>query len=40
MLWPQPPGAGKWVHEIKFDGYRVQLDRSDAGIPVLHPTRQ
>ena len=25
----KPPDSGKWVHEIKFDGYRIQarLDR-------------
>jgi bifunctional non-homologous end joining protein LigD len=21
----KPPGAGRWLHEIKFDGYRMQL---------------
>ncbi len=23
-LKPKPPEAGEWVHEIKFDGYRIQ----------------
>jgi bifunctional non-homologous end joining protein LigD len=26
----RPPGGGGWAHEIKFDGYRVQL-RAEAG---------
>src|SRR5690606_21781472 len=24
-LKPSPPAGGKWVHEIKFDGYRLQV---------------
>ncbi len=24
-LVDQPPGGGDWVHEVKFDGYRMQL---------------
>ena len=24
-LVEQPPGGGDWVHEVKFDGYRMQL---------------
>ena len=29
-LVERPPSGGEWVHEIKFDGYRVQL-RVEAG---------
>jgi ATP-dependent DNA ligase len=24
-LWEHPPKGENWVHEIKFDGYRLQL---------------
>jgi hypothetical protein len=30
-LHAKPPSGDKWVHEIKFDGYRAQLHKSDAG---------
>jgi len=30
----RPPGGAGWVHEIKFDGYRMQL-RVEGGKPVL-----
>ena len=30
-LNPRPPSKGKWVHEIKFDGYRAQLHKRDSG---------
>jgi bifunctional non-homologous end joining protein LigD len=30
----RPPGGGGWVHEIKFDGYRMQL-RLEDGKPVM-----
>src|SRR5882757_23210 len=30
-LHPTPPPGEKWVHEIKFDGYRAQLHKRDAG---------
>ena len=30
-LNPKPPSKGKWVHEIKFDGYRAQLHKRDGG---------
>jgi len=29
-----PPGGDAWVHELKLDGYRLQL-RAEAGQPVL-----
>ncbi len=31
----RPPSAEGWLHEIKFDGYRAQLHRSDAGAKVF-----
>jgi ATP-dependent DNA ligase len=30
LLSDKPPNGPKWVHEIKFDGYRIQA-RIDAG---------
>ncbi|HEX8758263.1 MAG TPA: DNA ligase D [Steroidobacteraceae bacterium] len=33
-LLPRPPEAGGWVHEIKLDGYRLQL-RVEGGRAVL-----
>jgi bifunctional non-homologous end joining protein LigD len=30
-LHPKAPSGDNWVHEIKFDGYRAQLHKSDAG---------
>ena len=33
-LVERPPGGADWVHEIKFDGYRMQL-RVEAGDAVL-----
>jgi len=30
-LHPRPPKGDKWVHEIKFDGYRAQLHKRDFG---------
>src|SRR6266511_1954170 len=27
-----PPIDDNWVHEIKWDGYRLQISRSDAGM--------
>jgi bifunctional non-homologous end joining protein LigD len=27
----KPPSGDGWVHEVKFDGYRLQLHRADAG---------
>lgn len=33
-LVDRPPGGGDWVHEIKFDGYRMQL-RVEAGKAAL-----
>jgi bifunctional non-homologous end joining protein LigD len=33
-LVDRPPGSADWVHEVKFDGYRVQL-RVEGGAAVL-----
>jgi bifunctional non-homologous end joining protein LigD len=30
-LHSKPPSGERWVHEIKFDGYRAQLHKRDAG---------
>jgi bifunctional non-homologous end joining protein LigD len=27
----KPPSGDDWVHEVKFDGYRLQLHKADAG---------
>ena len=29
------PTRDRWVHEIKFDGYRLQVHLANAGIRVL-----
>src|SRR6185503_4809912 len=29
-LVEQPPGGAEWVHEVKFDGYRIQLRVEDG----------
>src|SRR5882757_4752825 len=29
------PGGERWVHEIKFDGYRVQVHLRDAAVKVF-----
>jgi bifunctional non-homologous end joining protein LigD len=28
----RPPGGGEWIHEIKFDGYRIQMRVDDGGV--------
>jgi bifunctional non-homologous end joining protein LigD len=30
-LRPRTPGGDKWVHEVKFDGYRFQFHKRDTG---------
>jgi bifunctional non-homologous end joining protein LigD len=30
LLTDKPPGGPQWVHELKFDGYRIQA-RIDGG---------
>ena len=34
-LADSPPHGGKWVHEIKFDGYRIQVRKSGDEIELL-----
>ena len=34
---PRPPAGQKWLHEIKFDGYRVQAASSEDGIQPSSP---
>src|SRR6266404_8491055 len=29
------PSGGRWLHEIKFDGYRVQVHLRDAAVKVF-----
>jgi bifunctional non-homologous end joining protein LigD len=29
------PSGERWIHEIKFDGYRVQVHLKDAGVKVF-----
>jgi bifunctional non-homologous end joining protein LigD len=31
-LWERSPDSEHWVHEIKHDGYRLQIHVSDSGI--------
>jgi bifunctional non-homologous end joining protein LigD len=30
-LRPKAPSGARWVHEVKYDGYRFQLHKTDAG---------
>ena len=34
------PAGERWIHEIKFDGYRVQVHLARRGRQGLHPPRQ
>jgi len=34
-LVPAPPEGERWLHEIKFDGYRIQV-RVDGGLARSH----
>ena len=34
------PKGARWIHEIKFDGYRVQLHIANEGVHGVHATRQ
>ncbi len=33
-LVPQPPEGERWIHEIKFDGYRLQLRVAAGGVTI------
>src|SRR5687767_11797482 len=30
--WERPPPGDQWLHEVKFDGYRLQLHRKEAAV--------
>jgi bifunctional non-homologous end joining protein LigD len=32
ILCHSPPSGDRWVHEIKFDGWRVQLHKHDSNV--------
>jgi bifunctional non-homologous end joining protein LigD len=32
---PKPPSGERWVHEIKFDGYRFQMHKRDSGVKMF-----
>jgi len=34
-LVAEPPTGRKWIHEIKFDGYRTQAHFSAAGVKIF-----
>ncbi len=34
-LKPKPPAGDRWLHEIKFDGYRVQVRVDDGKVTLL-----
>jgi hypothetical protein len=36
---PPPNGTG-WIHEIKYDGYRLMVRRDSAGVRLLTQTGQ
>jgi bifunctional non-homologous end joining protein LigD len=31
-LWDHPPSSDDWVHEIKYDGYRLQLHKNEINV--------
>jgi bifunctional non-homologous end joining protein LigD len=33
-LMPEPPAGNKWLHEIKFDGYRTQAHMNAQGVKI------
>ena len=33
------PSGGRWIHQIKFDGYRVQVYLHNSEVRVLTPPR-
>lgn len=35
ILRPAAPAGGKWLHEIKFDGYRIQAHLQDGKVRLL-----
>ena len=39
-LYDQPPAGGEWLHEIKFDGYRMEARLDDGDVRLLTRKRQ
>ncbi len=37
-LKPQPPPGGEWLHEVKFDGYRIQAHLAGGAVRLLTRT--
>jgi bifunctional non-homologous end joining protein LigD len=33
------PAGAQWQHEIKYDGYRLQIHKSDNQCPLPYPAR-
>ena len=31
----RPPVGDRWIHEVKFDGYRIQVHKSDRDVALL-----
>ena len=34
-LLPAPPGGDGWLHEVKFDGWRIQLHKQGRSVQLL-----
>jgi ATP-dependent DNA ligase len=34
------PAGDRWIHEVKFDGYRVQVHLASEEVKGIHPARQ
>ena len=37
-LKPEPPAGPEWLHEIKFDGFRIQLHKRGREVRLSPPT--
>src|SRR4051812_20352359 len=35
ILHPKPPRGDQWVHEIKYDGYRLQLQNNEGRVQLF-----
>src|SRR5260370_33225898 len=33
------PSGDRWIHEVKFDGYRVQVHIVNEAVRIFHPAR-
>jgi ATP-dependent DNA ligase len=38
ILRPRVPRGEAWLHEVKFDGYRMQIHKSDLKVRLFSPT--